>query len=365
MSSGHPVVGGGAAGKATSSPVVAGNRNWDGPGRMDQINVVRVDDTHIAEEQSDVGGKVKGEAADYYEVEYSIPAEDVEEEEEEEDSVYVIEYSNPEEEGDSYQFTMSVDRSLSAKRPLRPPVVKGNAMAPSPVTSKTPTPSRLRQAVKRKMRTDEGVKEEGTLSNKSVLELGESYSDLMESGKEQLVCTLCPPPAKFFKRASGLAVHLKKTHLMEGKKMYFCTSCKQTLRSQIEFDAHTRRHANQGAVFTCVLCPAETTRYKGSKLGLKRHLKKEHPGVVPRCNICNRGFKTIMTYLDDQFRHVGVSPFYCAQCQIYEMTERGLSVHNRNHDKKKQQLQETTDKHLPALEDFTNTDNSATDDSDF
>ncbi|XP_034427643.1 zinc finger protein Gfi-1b [Hippoglossus hippoglossus] len=364
------LVGGGAAGKATSSSVVAGNRNWDGSGGMDQINVVRIDDTHIAEEPSDVGGKVKGEAADYYEVEYSIPAEEEAEEEEEEDSVYVIEYSNPEEEGDSYQFTMSVDRSLSAKRPVKHPVVKENATAPLAMTSKTRLSSRPRQMVnqKRKMRTEEEVKEEGAVSSKSALELGEDDSDVRESGKEQLVCTLCPPPKRLFKRASGLAIHLKQMHLMEGRKKFFCMSCKQTVRSQVDFDAHTRRHANQDAVFTCTLCSeatenktgSETTGYKGSRLGLKRHLEKEHPGAIPRCNICNRGFKTIMTYLADQFRHVGVSPFHCAQCQIYEMTERGLSVHIRNHQKKKQQQQPR-----PTLEDFTNTDNSATDDSDF
>ncbi|XP_062236112.1 uncharacterized protein LOC133933142 isoform X2 [Platichthys flesus] len=161
MSSEPPLVGGGAAGKATSSSVVAGNRKWDGGGGMDQINMVRIDDTHIAEEPSDLGGKVKGEAVDYYEVEYSIPAEEEEEtEEEEEDSLYVIEYSNPEEEGDSYQFTMSVDRSLSAKRPVKHPVVKENATAPSAMASRTQGSSRQTVNQKRKMRTEEEEEEE-------------------------------------------------------------------------------------------------------------------------------------------------------------------------------------------------------------
>ncbi|XP_039983453.1 zinc finger protein 652-A [Xiphias gladius] len=391
-SSEHPAVGGGALGKATSSAVVAGNGNWDGAGGMDGITVVRIDDTHIAEEQSHVGGKVKDDAAEYYEVEYSMPAEEEAAGEEEEDSVYVIEYSNPEEEGESYQFTMSVDRSLPAKKPnIDSPVVRENARAPSPAMPKPSRPSRPRQEVrqKRKIAEEEVVKEEEIMSNKSVLELGEDYSDVMGSGKRQLFCSMCPPPGRFFKRASGLAVHLKQMHHMDGKKTFFCTSCKQTVRTQIELDAHTRRHANQEAVFTCLLCSAETkdnteaekTGFKGSRWGLRRHLEKEHPGVIPRCDICNKGFKSLVSYLADQFRHVGVSPFYCAKCQIYEMTERGLSVHIKNHDKKKkkqkQQQEEMTttttttttaaaaENHLPTLGVSTSADNSATDDSDF
>ncbi|XP_023252672.1 myoneurin-like [Seriola lalandi dorsalis] len=369
---------GGAAGKATASSVTAGNGNWDGAGGMDQITVVRIDDTHIAEEQSHVGGKVKDAAAataEFYEVEYPLPAEEVVVGEEEEDSVYVIEYSNPEEEGESYQFTMSVDRSLPPKKPvIRRPVVRENATAPLPVMSKPSRPSRQRHEVrqKRKMSSEEEVKEEEVVSNKSVLEFGEDYSDMMGSGKRQLVCSLCPPPGRTFKRASGLAVHLKQMHLMEGKKTFFCTSCNQSVRTQIELDAHTRRHANQDAVFTCLLCPAgtedkteaQTTGFKGSRWGLKKHLEKEHPGVIPRCDVCNKGFKTLVSYLADQFRHVGVSPYYCAKCQIYEMTERGLSVHIKNHDKKKKK-QELAESRLPAIGVSAPVDNSATDDSDF
>ncbi|XP_018534727.1 uncharacterized protein LOC108885026 [Lates calcarifer] len=207
----HPAVRGGAAGKATSSNVASGNGNWDGAGGMDQITVVRIDDTHIAEEQSHVGGKLKDDAVDYYEVEYSMPAEEEVVAEEEEDGVYVIEYSNPEEEGESYQFTMSVDRSLPAKKQVViHPAARENAAAPSPVTSKPSRPSRPRQEVrKRKMVREEEVKEEEIVSNKSVLELGEDYNDMMGSGKSQLVCSLCPPPGKFFKRASGLACTFK------------------------------------------------------------------------------------------------------------------------------------------------------------
>lgn len=379
-SSEHLAVGGGPAGKATSSSVVSGNGNWDGAGGMDQITVVRIDDTHIAEEQSHVRGRFKDGAAEYYEVmEYAMPAEEEAAGEEEEDGVYVIEYSNPEEEGESYQFTMSVDRSLSAKKPvIKHPVLRETASAPLPVMSKPSVPQRPRQDVrqKKKLKTEEEEdRKEPVLSNKCVLELGENYSDVMamNSGSDKrLVCTLCPPPGRFFKRGAGLAVHLKQMHHMVEKKTFFCTSCKKPVRTQIELDAHTKRHANQDAVFTCHLCSAETenkteeekTGFKGSRLGLKTHLEKKHPGVIPRCDICNKSFRSLVSYLADQFRHVGVSPYYCAKCQIYEMTERGLNIHIRNHDKKKKK-QESVENNLQTFGVSSIADNSATDDSDF
>ncbi|XP_029282239.1 GDNF-inducible zinc finger protein 1-like [Cottoperca gobio] len=375
----HSAVTAGPAGKASSSSVGSGNGSWDGVGGLDQITVVRIDDTHIAEDK---------DAAVCYEVEYSMPAEDEVAGEEEEDGVYVIEYSNPEEEGESYQFTMSVDRSLPAKKPIiNHPAARESARAPLPVMSKPVRPQRPRQ--KRKLevkqlevkqqevkqlevkqlevKQQQEVKQQEVVSNKCVLELGEDYREVMGmnlgSDKKQLMCTLCPQPGRLFKRAAGLAVHLKHMHLLEAKKTFFCSSCQQSVRSQIELDAHTKRHANQDAVFTCLLCPAEMTGYKGSRWGLRRHLEKEHRGVIPRCDICNKGFTSLVSYLADQFRHVGVSPYYCARCQIYEMTERGLNVHMKNDSKKKKQ--ESDESNLQAAGVSANADNSATDDSDF
>lgn len=373
---------------------MTGNGNWDGAGGLDQITVVRIDDSHIATEQCEVGGKQKDEgAAAYYEMEYQLPtAEEVMAEEEEEEGVYVIEYSNPEEEGESYQFTMSVDRSLPSKKPM----IRHPAASEVAVTSKpSARPSRQRPEARKRKATTTTIKEEEVEvkmeevasfnSNKSVLELGEEYSEVMglnsDSDKRQLICALCPPPGRCFKRASGLAVHLKLMHNMEGKKTFFCTSCQQTVRTQLELDNHTRRHANQDAVFTCFLCSAPSdikeeeqeegggggggkVGFKGSRWGLRRHLEAEHPGVIPRCDICNKGFKSLVSYLSDQFRHVGVSPYYCARCKIYEMTARGLNVHLKNHDKK-QKLLESAEKQPLTHGVSTSADNSATDDSDF
>lgn len=342
---------------------------------MDQITVVRIDDTHIAEERCHDGGKVQdvATAAVCYEAECAAPTAEEEVGEEEEDSVFVIEYSNPEEEGESYQFTMSLDRSLSAKRPaFTRPAAPGSAGAASPVASKPARPKpRLGVKQKRKLKEKES-EQEAMVSNKSLLELGENYSDVMEmnlAAGKTLFCRLCPPPGRHFKRPSGLAVHIKQMHLMEDRKTFYCSSCDQKLRTQVELDGHTKRHATQEAVFTCSLCAAQTdgkaAGFKGSKWGLKRHMEKEHPGVVPRCHICARGFKTLMTYLADQFRHIGVTPYYCPKCQIYEMTERGLSVHMKNHEKrrKKQETQESGEGLVSAVP--SGTDNSATDDSDF
>lgn len=295
---------------------------------MDDVQVVRIGDTQMAEEQCHSEGKWKDGGAE----DLITPKK---EEEEEEDNVFVIEYSNPEEDGESYKFTMSVDRSLPARGPV------------------TRRPRRGRKQ----------VRGQEVLSNQSVLELEQEEDDgVVEAGVDQrLVCTLCPPPGRLFKRGSGLAIHMKEIHQWVEKKTFFCTTCKQTLRSQVELDAHTKRHAHRDATFTCHLCSAESGQgFSGSRLGLKSHLQKEHPGVVPRCSICDKGFKSLASYLADQFRHVGRSPYYCAQCQIYEMTERGLSVHIRNHDRRRQWESQEVQPQTPGV-----ADTSATDDSDF
>lgn len=325
--------------------------------------MVRIDDTHIAEEQCHDRGRLKDGAAKLCEVvEDSRPLEEEEVVLEEEEDVFVIEYSNPEEEGESYKFTMSVDRSLPTLKQVNiHPVDVERAKTSLPVMSRPPR-AKHEARQKRKLIGDEVEVQ----SNKSVLELGENYCDVMEMSlgpDKRLLCSMCPPPGKTFKRAAGLAVHLKQVHQMMKKKTFFCLSCQQTVRSQNELDVHTKRHANQVAVFTCHLCSAEAenkTAFKGSRMGLKSHLEKVHPGVVPRCDVCNKGFKSLTSYLSDQFRHVGKSPFYCARCQIYEMTERGLIIHNKNHDKKLQEQRPLHTLGVPAAG-----DNSATDDSDF
>lgn len=314
---------------------------WHDSGVMDQITVVRIDDSHIAQQQSDVG-----------KVTYSMPVEEAAEQEEE-DSVFIIEYSNPEEEGESYQFTMCVDRSHPVKKAIikHPEVGDGSRALPQVTSSSHPA---VRQ-------TKKLVDEEELMVSNSVPERGEDYSNVMGSGNA-LQCWICPPPRRIFKKACGLAVHLRELHQVMEKKTFFCTHCKQTLRTQVQLDAHTRRHAKHDAVFTCHLCSAnkpETTEYK--RCGLRRHLTEEHPGIIPRCDICNKGFKSIVAYLADQFRHVGVTPYYCAKCQIYEMTERGLNIHLKNHHNP-----EPSEKtHLLTCDVSTSINNSTTDDSDF
>ncbi|XP_074550052.1 uncharacterized protein LOC141807755 isoform X2 [Halichoeres trimaculatus] len=355
---------------------MSGNPNWEAAGGMDGITVVRIDDSHIAEEQSHDRTKVREGAAPYHDMEYALPEEEGVGEEEEE-GVYVIEYSNPEEEGQSYQFTMSVDRSLPARKPaMTHPSVRESTKAPLPVPQVMPKvqrPQRPRVEPKWRLKEEEDVKKEEVLSNKCVLELGENYSDAMRNDGKTLVCSMCPPPGRYFKRASGLAVHLKQMHYREGKKTYFCTWCKQNVRTQIELDAHTKRHANQDAVYTCFLCASETESkpeaerrsFKGSRWALKNHMTKEHPGIVPDCHICHKSFKLLTSYLADQFRHVGVTPYHCARCQIYEITERGLSVHIKNHDKPKKKKQRLGENQPQTLAEPVVADNSATDDSDF
>ncbi|XP_056155771.1 zinc finger protein 567 [Lampris incognitus] len=187
---------------------------------------------------------------------------------------------------------------------------------------------------------------------------------------KRLVCNLCPPPGKLFKKMAGLSVHLKLIHYKERKKDYFCGMCRKLCRNQLDLDAHTRRHANQMAVYQCSLCPFKSTDKLISGLSgryvMKKHLESEHSGIIPSCQICNRNFKNLTSYLSDQFRHVGISPFYCPKCKIYEMTERGLVVHLRN-DKLKNRREgagEDEEEMEEQEEHASRAENSATDDSD-
>ncbi|XP_034023901.1 zinc finger and SCAN domain-containing protein 21-like [Thalassophryne amazonica] len=348
------------AGKVMSS---VRKRTSEIPGGAHQIKAFQMAESYNTDRLKHL---VKGECAsiEFYEVECTKPTEvespSVEEDMSEEEGVYIIEYSNAEEEGKSYQFTMSVDESLPAQ----------HHTIKHPVTRNAPVTSRPNEVRMEKMRMESIVTSN---SNKSLSQSapcaganGEVGASVMSSA-QRYVCTLCPPPGRLFWRASGLAVHVKHIHT-KVEKTFFCTKCKKSVRSQIEFDAHTRRHAKRDAVFTCTLCASETGSktetgppgFKGSKVGLKRHLEREHPGVIPRCHICNKSFKSLLRYLDDQFRHVGVSPYYCAECKIYELTERGLSVHMKNHWMKSAEVSEAA-----GTRPLSSPEDSATDDSDF
>ncbi|XP_029934620.1 zinc finger protein 771 [Myripristis murdjan] len=393
-SSEHLVGTGGSAANRPSSSHTSESRHWENFGGMDQITVVRIDDSHIAGLQTQLGEKGRDEAVgvgvDYYEVEYSMPVEEEsatcltageslkDMEEEEEEGVYVIEYSNPEEEGESYQFTMSVDRQLPTKQQVKP-VTSGESVPPRPSAQQSRSKEETQQ--RRSRRTEAGsfscsVCGAAFKTNESLLQHAAEHDSATENhtnpNKSELVCNLCPPPGKRFKKMSGFAVHLKIMHYKEGKKNFFCTKCNKAVRSQVDLDTHTRRHANQEAAFKCTLCAASTETgqqgFTGTKWGLRKHLETEHPGVIPRCDICDKGFKSMASYLSDQFRHVGVSPFYCPMCKIYEMTERGLLVHLRNHSRKKERKEheaaQSGQSHPPSASLDSGAENSATDESD-
>uniref|UniRef100_G3PH70 Uncharacterized protein n=1 Tax=Gasterosteus aculeatus TaxID=69293 RepID=G3PH70_GASAC len=94
---------------------------------MDQITVVRIDDTHIAQEQFHNGGRGKAAAACYEMEFFRAPRggeEAVGEEEVRRRTAAAFTSSSiqtPEEDGESYQFSMSVD---PARSPARKPALK-------------------------------------------------------------------------------------------------------------------------------------------------------------------------------------------------------------------------------------------------
>ncbi|MEQ2167096.1 hypothetical protein GOODEAATRI_000685 [Goodea atripinnis] len=183
-----------------------------------------MDHSHIPEEPSYGGEKGRSNVAEFYE------------EEDEEDGAYIIEYSNPEEEGESCKFKMLVDRSHPGKKPVIKPLPVREI--PKEPLSFRPQRQTCETSQKMKMKTDEE-------NDKNFLELGENFRELMETDSgsaKKLVYPKCPASGKFFKGQAGLARHVRYMHSSEKKKTYFCTSCNQSVRAQIELDPHTRRH---------------------------------------------------------------------------------------------------------------------------
>lgn len=153
------------------------------------------------------------------------------------------------------------------------------------------------------------------------------------------VCSLCPPPGKVFKNRAGLSVHLKQRHWKGQRKRFVCGLCQKHCRNQCALDNHIRKHASRAAVFQCPLCSFQAPgkiRKRGVKgrFSIRVHLETQHAGIIPNCEICKKSFKNLNSYLNDQVRHIGITPFYCSECRIYEMTERGLLVHMGNHKRR-------------------------------
>lgn len=383
------------------------NGVWESSGGTDQFTVVQIDDSHIAGLQAAREESAAQEVADdeCYEIEYSLPAEEdgreyvdaeimggsLKEMEEEEEGVYVIEYSNPEEEGESYRFKLAIDKQLPTKEQSKQLPAREKVKLPSVKKRVEHTPASKRfkwnpngspaEEGIREMRESNGEKGKVDFccslcgatfqSNNSLFQHEAEHCSAVANDADQqkmpLVCRLCPPPGKRFKKACGMTIHMHLMHYT-GRfkpshkiKDYFCTTCQKHCRNQLVYDAHTRRHAKQLIVYRCGLCPLKFE----SKIEFKKHLLTDHPGVTPRCDICDKNFKNITWYLHDQFRHYGVTPYYCPKCKTYDVTERGLKKHVENHSRGEKMTQ--LDREATAAQVGENgwpPESSETDDSD-
>ncbi|CAL8313178.1 unnamed protein product [Merluccius merluccius] len=354
---------------------------WDHFG-VDQAAMIRIEDAHLgwcqeARGDDDGGGggdrdrpeaeayvlppPMEMEGAHFLDGEMTVG--DSLREFEEEHGVYLIEYSpDPEEtKGDGYDFQLQGPPKKEEPK-SKPPTGREHLRRPlAKKTGKYSVPSR---------RPDGGKARGETLQNSQSLWGGESLGG--ETGpraKAVVVCSLCPPPGKAFKNMAGFSVHLKQLHYNGMRKSFFCDMCQKHCRNQLVLDDHVRRHASKAAVFQCPLCPFKAPgkiRKRGVKgrfgNGIRVHLETEHPGVVPGCGVCKKNFRSLNSYLKDQVRHIGVTPFYCPRCQIYEMTERGLLVHMRNHSRKKDHGEEEEEEEEEGR--VQGEHDSGTDDSD-
>ncbi|XP_021418038.2 zinc finger and BTB domain-containing protein 24 isoform X1 [Oncorhynchus mykiss] len=136
------------------------------------------------------------------------------------------------------------------------------------------------------------------------------------------------------RKARGVGEHQNK--YQPSHKKFFCPLCKTYYRNQIVLDKHSRSHTSLHKVMLCCsFCSVEML----NKCTMKKHYNTEHPGRVPRCEMCERNFSSIDIFLTHQFRHVAVTPYYCYECHIYQLTQRGLTVHLKNHALRRNQKQ--------------------------
>ncbi|KAJ3611319.1 hypothetical protein NHX12_021335 [Muraenolepis orangiensis] len=322
-SSGYRLGDSGMADEGESSPACVENGNSDHFG-MDQVPMIRLGDTQWCPE-------VRGVDMDWLELAYVLPSHfmgeemtvgDYLKELEEDDGVYLVYSDRLETDGDAYAFQLQ--------------------LPPKEVESKPPPPPTGREHLRRSLAKKSGKygAPSGHSLRGTVSLTSEDGASRQETTTKALVCSLCPPPGKLFKNMAGFSVHLKQLHFGGLRKSLLCDMCQKHCRNQLALDDHIRRHASKAAVFQCPLCSFKAPgniRKRGVKgrFSIRVHLETEHPGVVPECKVCKKSFLNLDSYLKDQVRHIGVTPFYCPKCQIYEMTERGLQAHIRNHKHKK------------------------------
>ncbi|CAL8402004.1 unnamed protein product [Gadus morhua 'NCC'] len=329
----------GVADEEESSSASVENGTWD-PFGMDQVTMIRIEGTH-PEWCQEVRGDGVDHDTDRLEASYALPSEDqgthfmgegmtvgdsMEELEEP-----LVGYADLATEGDSYEFqcpTAEESKPPTGREHLRRPLAKKNGKYGAPLRQRRPDAD---STACDDLRSSQSPTSGGGIA---------SEAHRTDPRTKAVVCGLCPPPGKVFKNMAGFSVHLKQLHHNGLGKSFFCGMCQKHCRNQLVLDDHVRRHASKAAVFQCPLCSFKAPgkiRKRGVKgrFGIRVHFEKEHPGIVPECKICEKDFRNLDSYLKDQVRHIGVTPFYCPECQIYEMTERGLLVHMRNHNKEK------------------------------
>lgn len=326
---------------ASSSDSVE-NANWDLFGK-DQVTMIRIEDMCPEWCQKERG---EGLDIDCSEVVYVLPSDvqgthfmgeeiylgDALKELKAEFGVYLLESSELETDGDSYEFQLQFPPKKEEPKPptgrerLQRPLAKTTGKDGAPWCQRRPDANK----------TGNHLQSKSLIGSK---DSNLSWQPEADPRTEAVVCSPCPPPGKVFKNRADLSVHLKWRHWRGLRKSYICSLCQKHCRNQLALDNHIRLHASRAAVFQCPLCSFQapgTIRKRGVKgrFGIRVHLETEHAGIVPECEICKKRFRNLDSYLNDQVRHIGVTPFYCSECRIYEMTERGLLVHTRNHKRK-------------------------------
>lgn len=135
----------------------------------------------------------------------------------------------------------------------------------------------------------------------------------------------CYQCGKNFTHKAFLKTHQKVHANVDSQMAFSCTECDRRFSKKTELKRHMQNHFERPN-YPCPVC-GEEFEIKG---GLHNHVKS-HPGERFRCKYCNQRFLKIDSYLKHVDRHTVVTPYYCELCKVYQLTERGFTIHNQKH----------------------------------
>ena len=157
---------------------------------------------------------------------------------------------------------------------------------------------------------------------------GSMGSDGVSKQDSEYECSSC---SEKFKSSFQLHFHLYKKHGIENAntkifKKFMCNICDRKCSSLRAKDMHISTHSTP--TIPCQHCGKMFSNNYYLKLHIQNlHTPDEEKKI--KCNICNKGFNTVVSYEGHVNMHKGVKPFVCEECGIHFQNDANRRAHMR------------------------------------